>query len=49
MEGLKGRVGFVAIGAYGGNQTSITFPAAKDAVRTAINQKQSSVKTWTTW
>ena len=72
MEGLKRRVGFVAIGAYGGNQgelfykagypvvfintarifqkrTNITFQEAKDAVRTAINQKQYSVKTWTTW
>ena len=27
MEGLKGRVGFVAIGAYGGNQGELFYKA----------------------
>lgn len=45
MEGLKGRVGFVAIGAYGGNQGELFYKAGYPVV--FINTAQQDLDSLT--
>ena len=45
MEGLKGRVGFVAIGAYGGNQGELFYKAKYPVV--FINTAQQDLDSLT--